>query len=84
MVLAGINRIAWSTKLLLMAVRASHVDSISLCHILKAQHCSLSPNGCFNPTLAPHPTPSPTLPLPAHPPPVDSIQELSQNPAAFK
>ena len=66
MVLGCINRTAWGTKLLLMAVRASLVDCISSCHLLKAQHCPLSPNGCFTPPSAPHPPPPPTPP-PSHP-----------------
>ena len=67
MVLGCINRTAWGTKLLLMAVWASLVDFISSCHLLKAHHCSLSPNGCFTPPSAPHPPPPPTPP-PSHPP----------------
>ena len=65
MALEGINRTAWGTRLLLTAVLASLVDSTSLCHILRAQHCCLSPNGCFSPPLASHPPPTP-LP-PTHP-----------------
>ena len=42
MVLGRVNRTAWGTKLLLTAVWASLVDFISSCHLLKAQHCSLS------------------------------------------
>ena len=42
MVLGGINRTAWGTKVLLIAVL---VDSISLYHILKAQHCSFESKG---------------------------------------
>ena len=64
--LGRVNRTAWGTKLLLMAVWASLVDCTSSFHILKAQHCSLSPNGCFTPHLAPHPPPPPTPP-PSHP-----------------
>ena len=60
MVLKGINRTAWGTKLLYMAVWASLVDCISLYHILKAHHCFLSPNGYFNLPLAPQPPPPPT------------------------
>ena len=63
MVLGHVNRTEWGAKLLLTAVWASLVDCISLCHLLKAQHCSLSPNGCFTPPSAPHP-PTPT---PSHP-----------------
>ena len=86
MVLGCINRTAWGTKLLLMTVWASLVDCISLCHLLKAQHCSLSLNGCFSPPSASH---QPTLPHPlplTHPPPIDSIRDikkLSQKPATF-
>ena len=60
MVLGRINRTAWGTKLLLTAVLASLLDCISSCHLLKAQHCSLSPNWCFTPPLAPHPPPPPS------------------------
>ena len=60
----GINRTAWGTKLLLKVVLSSPVDCISSCQILKAQHCSLHPNGCFNPPLASHLPPPPTLPTP--------------------
>ena len=66
-VLGHVNRTAWGTKLLLTAVLASLVDCISSCHLLKAQHCSLSPNWCFTPPSAPHPPPPPTPP-PSHPP----------------
>ena len=48
---------------LLVAVSSSPVDCISLCQILKAKHCSLSPNICFAPPTAPHPMPFP----PTHP-----------------
>ena len=47
MVLGCVNRTAWGTRLLFMAVWASLVDCISSCHLQKAQHCSLSPNGCY-------------------------------------
>ena len=78
MVLGRINRIAWGTKLLLMAVWASLVNCISLYHLLKTQYCSLSPNGYFSLTSAFHrfpPLPTrPCLPSPTpfpftHPPP---------------
>ena len=71
MVLGCVNRTAYGTKLLLTAVWASLVDCISSCHFLKAQHCSLSPNGCFTPPLAPH------LPPPPIPPPIDSIHDIT-------
>ena len=44
MVLGCVNRTAWGTKLLLMAVLASLVDCISSGHLLKVQHYNLSPN----------------------------------------
>ena len=69
MVLGRVNRTAWGTKLLLTAVWVSPVDFTSSRHLLKAQHCSLSPNGCFTPPSAPHPPPLPTPPPPTPPPP---------------
>ena len=66
MVLGCVNRTAWGTKLLLTAVLASLVDCISSGHLLKVQHCSLSPNWCFTPPLAPH-----------RPPPIDSIRDIT-------
>ena len=65
MALEGINRTAWGTSLLLMAVLASLVDSTSLCPILRAQHCCLGPNDCFGPPSA------------SHPPPIDSIRDIT-------
>ena len=56
--LTGLHRVK-------MTVLTSLVDCISLYHIVKAQHCSLSLNGCFNPPMAPHLAPTPT---PSHPP----------------
>ena len=75
-----INRIAWGTKLLLTAVWASFANGIFLCHLLKAQHCSLSPNECFNPPLAP---PAPTCPQ-TQCVILQKLKKLSQKPAAFK
>ena len=54
----------------------------------EAQHCSLSPNGCFTLPLAPHLPYSP----PIRPTPIDSIRDitgaeksyLKNQPAAFK
>ena len=69
MVLGRVNRTAWGTKLLLTAVLASLVNCISSCHLLKAQHCSLSPNWCFIPPSVPHP--------PHHSPPIDSIHDIT-------
>ena len=76
-VLGRVNRTAWGTKLLLTAVLASLVDYISSCHLLKAQHCSLSPNWCFTLPSAPHPPPPPTPPPPTRPPPIDSIRDIT-------
>ena len=75
MVLGRVNRTAWGTKLLLTAVLASLVYCISSCHLLKAQHCSVSPNWCFTPPSAAH-----------HPPPSVILRELkilSQKPATY-
>ena len=44
MALEGINGTAWGTKLLLIAVFASPVDSTSLCHIQKATPWGLNNN----------------------------------------
>ena len=44
----------------------------SLCLMLRAQHCCLSPNGCFNPPSASHPPPPPH-----YPPPIDSIRDIT-------
>ena len=44
----GINRTAWGTKLLVMAVMPHPEYWISSCHILKAQHYCVNPNGCFS------------------------------------
>ena len=77
MALEGINRTAWGTRLLLTAVLASLVDSTSLCPILRAQHCCLSPNGCFSPPSASHPPLPPPHPPPARPPPIDSIRDIT-------
>ena len=68
MVLGHVNRTAWGTKLLLTVVLAFLVDCISLCHLLKAKHSSLSPNWCFTPPSAPHPPP-----YPPHAPPTNLI-----------
>ena len=74
--LGSINKTAWDTKLLSTAVSTSFVDSTSLCHILKAWHCSLSANGCFNLPTAPHP-PTPTAHPTPLPPPIDSIHDIT-------
>ena len=90
MVLGRINRTAWGTKLLLTAVWASLVDCTSSCHLLKAQHCSLSPDGCYTPPSAPHPPPPLPQPPPTHPPPIESIRDITgaektiKKPAALK
>ena len=64
-------RLFGGTKLLLTSVLASLVDSISLCHVLKAWHCSLCPIGCFNLPTAPHPPPSHLST------PIDSIRDIT-------
>ena len=69
MVLGRVNRTAWGTKLLLTAVWAYLVDFTSSRHLLKTQHCSLSPNGCFAPPSAPHPPPPST--------PIESIHDIT-------
>ena len=74
MVLGHVDRTAWGTKLLLTAVLASLVDCISSCHLLKAQHCSLSPNWCFTQPSAPH---HPPHPPPTRPAPIDSIRDIT-------
>jgi len=45
-----------------MAILAHPVDCISSCHILKAQHCCLSPND---------------QPSASHPPPIESIHDIT-------
>ena len=79
MVLGCIHRTTWGTKLLLTAdlgLPCGLYQFMSL--ILKAQHCSLSPNGYFSlpaPYLPQPPTPPPPIcPTPSHSPsPIDSI-----------
>ena len=56
---------------------ASLVDSTSLRPILRAQHCCLSPNGCFSLPSASHPPPPPPHPPHTHPPPIDSIRDIT-------
>ena len=60
--LRGINRTEWGTKLFLMVVLAHPLGCIRLCHIMKAQHCCLSPNGSLSPPSAPHTPPPPSCP----------------------
>ena len=76
-VLSGINRTQWGTRLLLTAAMAHLVDCTSAGPILRAQHCCLSPNGCFSPPSASHPPPPPPHPPPARPPPIDSIRDIT-------
>ena len=92
MVLGCVNRTALGTKLLLTAVWASPVDCISSRNFLKAQHCSLGPNGCFTQPSAPHPPPLPPQP-PSNRPPIPyrlnpwyyrNWKKLSLKPAAFE
>ena len=60
-----------------MAVWASLVNCISSCQLLKARHCSLSPNGCFAPPSAPHLPPPPTPSPHTHPLSIDSIRDIT-------
>ena len=83
MALDGINRTARVTKLLSTSVLASLVDCISLCHLLKEYHCSLSPNGCLNLPKALHPHPPPSH-LPISIRDITGAEKLSIKPAAFK
>ena len=71
--LGSVNRTAWGTKLLLTAVLASLVDCISSCHLLKAQHCSLSLNWYFTPPSAPHHPPHRPPTHPPHRPPTHPL-----------
>ena len=77
MVLGRVNRTACGTKLLLTAVWASLVDCTSSRHLLNAQHCSLSLNGCFTSPSAPHPPPPPTHPPSTRPPPIESMCDIT-------
>ena len=63
MVLGGIKRIAWATKLLLTAVWASLVDCISLCRIL---NCFLSSMGALTHLRLPTHPQLPQAPPTAH------------------
>ena len=74
--LRGINKTAWSAKLILMADLAFPVSCASMCHLLVAQHCPLCLNVCFSPPTAPHPSPPPTLPPPTCSTPIDSIRDI--------
>ena len=71
MVLGHVNRTAWGTKLLLIAVWASLVDCISSRHLLKAQHCSESEWVLYPAFGSP---PAPDSPLP---PPIESIRDIT-------
>ena len=73
MVLGRINRTAWGTKLLLTAVLAPHVDCTGSRHLLKAQHCSLSPKGCLPHLWLPTRPHNP----PTRPPPIESIRDIT-------
>ena len=77
MVLGRVNRTAWGTKLLLTAIWASLVDCTSSRHLLKAHHCSLSSNGCFTSPSAPTRPHHPPHPPPTHPPPIESIRDIT-------
>lgn len=62
--LGGINKTACGAKLFPMTVSAHPVDCSCFCHLLKAQHYCLCPNGKYNPILVPtHPHYLPHPPL---------------------
>ena len=61
--LRGINKTAWSAKLILMADLAYPVSCSSLGDLLTAQHRCLSLNVCFNPPAVPLAPIPPTPPL---------------------
>ena len=68
MVLEHINRTAWGVPNCSSRQSGPPLSIVSvLCHLLKAQHSSLSPNGCFNSPLALQSPPPPT-PCPSQPP----------------
>ena len=46
-------------------------------HILKAQNCCWSLNGCISPPSSSHPLPPPTPP-PTSPTPIDSIRDITE------
>ena len=64
------NKIAWGTKLILMADPAFPVSCASMGHLLMAQRCPLCLNVCFSPPKAPHPPHTP-------PTPVESIRDIT-------
>ena len=73
--LRGINKTAWSAKLILTAGLAYPVSCAGLGHLLTAQHCHLCLSVChlclsvcFGPPSAFHPSPPPPYPPPTHPP----------------
>ena len=70
----GINKTALGAKLILMAFP---VSCASMAHLLMAQHCPLCLNVCFSPPMAPHLPPPPTPPPLIHPPPIDSIHDIT-------
>ena len=48
----GINKDVSSARLLTTTVSTYPLDSICFCHLVKTQHCSLCPNGGYNPRPA--------------------------------
>ena len=76
MVLRGIDRTAWGTRLLLAPVLVS-LWIVSVCVTQKAQHCPLSLNGCFKLRSASHP-PLPPSPPSRPPTPTDSIHYITE------
>ena len=66
--LRGVNKTAWSAKLILTADLVYQVRFARLSHLLMAQHCHLCLNVCFSPPTALHPP---------HPPPIDSFRIIT-------
>ena len=58
---SGTNKDVTGARLLPTTVSTCHVDGVSFCHLLKTQHCCVCPYGRFNPPLATHLPPPPTL-----------------------
>ena len=70
----GINRDVSGTRLLPMTVSTYPMDWVCFYHLLKTQHCCLSPSGKYNLPSATHPPPPPTPSPLTHPPPITCHQ----------
>ena len=70
--LRGINKTAWGAKLILTSDLAYPLSCAGLGHLLMVKHCPLSLNAYFThlrlPTRPHHPS---------HPPPIDSIRDIT-------